>query len=91
MCYSELHREISSAAINRLMKLLGRTCEVGSRTLVHGAGVGPESHGKYVPDTKITALKGLDSGKQGAGVQEKFWEELKVKLELIQPGVTSLA
>jgi NAD(P)-dependent dehydrogenase (short-subunit alcohol dehydrogenase family) len=27
--------------------LLGRTPEMGSRTLLHGATAGPESHGKY--------------------------------------------
>jgi hypothetical protein len=73
------------------MKVLACPTEVGARTLVHGASVGPESHGQYVPDYKITPTAGLTKGKAGAALQNRFWVELKQKLDAIRPGVTSLS
>ncbi len=74
-----------------IIKILARRTEVGARTLVHGASVGSESHGQYVPDCKITPTAGLTKGKVGAELQDRVWVELKQKLENIQPGVTSLS
>ena len=71
--------------------MLARRTEVGARTLVHGASVGPESHGQYVPDCKITPTAGLTKGKEGDELQERVWAELRQKLEAIQTGVTSLS
>ncbi|OCL01883.1 short-chain dehydrogenase [Glonium stellatum] len=90
-CHSNLAREADSRAIRIAMKLLCRPTEVGARTLVHGASVGPESHGQYVPDCKITPTGGLTKGEKGAELQGRVWEELRQKLEAIRPGVTSLA
>jgi hypothetical protein len=89
-CASELHREYSNAFVDFLVRILARKTEVGARTLVYGASVGEESHGQYVPDCKITPLKGLGNGKEGAKLQHRVWTELKLKLEKIQPGATSL-
>ena len=71
--------------------LLARKTEVGARTLVYGASIGPESHGQYVPDCKITQTGGLCKGEDGAELQKRIWEELKQKLESIRPGVTTLS
>ncbi len=72
-------------------KILGRTTEVGSRTLVAGAIAGPESHGQYMTDSKVAASKGLaKEGDKAADLQHRFWLELKEKLEGIIPGVTDL-
>lgn len=90
-CHSGLHREYDNRAVRIAIKILARSTEVGARTLVHGASVGPESHGQYVPDCKITPTAGLTEGKAGARVQTRVWLELKQKLEAIQPGVTSLS
>jgi hypothetical protein len=73
------------------MKILARPTEVGARTLVHGASVGPESHGQYVPDCKITPTAGLAKGQAGAELQNRVWVELKQKLEAVRLGVTSLS
>jgi hypothetical protein len=69
--------------------MVARTAEVGSRTLVHGASVGPEAHGQYVPDCKITQTGGLCKGQAGAKLQERIWTELREKLEKINLGVCS--
>ena len=92
MCYTDLGRDFtdSSAAARVAARLLGRPAEVGARTLVHGACAGPESHGQYLPDCKITPLKGIASGKGGAQLQQRVWMELKQKLEGIKQGVTDL-
>ncbi|MCJ1353384.1 MAG: hypothetical protein MMC33_003370 [Icmadophila ericetorum] len=90
-CQSELHREYDNRAVRIIIKILARRTEVGARTLVYGASVGPESHGQYVPDCKITPTVGLTKGEAGAELQSRFWVELKQKLEAIRPGVTSLS
>ena len=72
------------------MRLMCRPTEVGARTLVHGASIGPESHGQYVPDCKITSPRGLCKGEEGIKLRNRVWVELREKLEAIQPGVTSL-
>lgn len=71
------------------MRVFCRPAEVGARTLVYGASIGPESHGQYVPDCKITPTEGLTKGKGGMELQNRVWTELKQKLEDIRPGVTS--
>ena len=56
LCVTELSRNAGFVvwlmiAIMRL--LLGRTAEQGSRTLLHAAVAGKESHGKFVSDCEI--------------------------------------
>lgn len=92
MCATDLGRDFTynSAAARVALRLLGRPAEVGARTLIHGACVGPESHGQYLPDCKITPLKGIASGKRGAQLQQRVWTELRQKLDGIKQGVTDV-
>ena len=71
-----------------LMKVFGRTTEVGSRPLVLGAAAGRESHGQYMHDGKVKAPAHMVVGEGGAALQQAVWEELCAKLESIEPGVT---
>lgn len=88
-CHSELSREMSQDWGMWLMKkTLARTTEVGSRTLVHAALAGPDTHGAYLSNTKITNPASLVLGNEGPGLQRKVWKELEGILEEIQPGVT---
>ena len=64
---------------------------MGSRTLVHGASVGGESHGMYVPDTKITTVLGLAGGKKGEELRGRVWGELRGVLEGIREGATAVS
>lgn len=70
---------------------LGRTPEVGSRTLVHAATVGSESHGLYFRscDIKRNDVSEFVLSEDGKKAQKKFWGELVAKLEKISPGVTA--
>lgn len=86
-CHSELMREMSNPMIRIFKKILCRTTEAGSRTLVHAGVAGPETHGQYLSDCKITPCAPLVEGKEGAEMQRKVWGELAAKLEEIEPGI----
>lgn len=90
MCQSELTREFSNVIVQLVQKVLARTTEVGSRTIVCGASFGGESHGQYLPDCKIDMPMGICQAENADEIRSNLWEELKVKLEKIQPGVTTL-
>jgi NAD(P)-dependent dehydrogenase (short-subunit alcohol dehydrogenase family) len=56
LCNTEIDRDMSTVSrisVNVLRFLIGRTAEEGSRTLVHAALSGEESHGKYLSDCEI--------------------------------------
>jgi hypothetical protein len=53
LCNTELTRnadEETKKRIEGMRAALGRTAEVGSRTLLHGAVGGQETHGKYLSE-----------------------------------------
>lgn len=96
LCYSSLSREFDTLPL-RIAKFIAfnsfaRTTEVGSRTLVHGAGTGQdkdrELHGQYVSDCKVTKSGGIPDSSEAEGLSSQLWEELSRKLEKIRPGVT---
>jgi hypothetical protein len=91
MCESELTRDFNTPLVKIVHKILARTTETGSRTIVWGASHGGESHGKYVPDGKIDAPRGVCARKDAAEIQGRLWDELREKLEAIHPGVTTLS
>ncbi len=73
-----------------LMKLvIGRTVEVGSRTLVASAIGGPETHGKYMSECVVKDPSELVRSEEGAETQEMVYNELMNILEKIQPGITN--
>ena len=56
LCVTELDRHVPEqlqAQIDNLRDAHGRTAEMGSRTLIHGAVGGVETHGKYVSECEI--------------------------------------
>ncbi|EZF75464.1 hypothetical protein H105_02978 [Trichophyton soudanense CBS 452.61] len=74
----------------QIMKLIARSAQEGSRTLVHAATLGWEGHGKYLNDCKIDegALSKFVKSSNGAQAQKKVWGELLEKLEKISPGIS---
>lgn len=88
-CHSQLMREAPWVAFIMLY-LVGRTTEVGSRTLVAAAAAGDESHGAYMSDGKVNNgyLSPFVKSDEGRQAQKKVWPELKEILEGIVPGVT---
>ncbi|GAB1736025.1 hypothetical protein NU219Hw_g6079t1 [Hortaea werneckii] len=96
-CISELVRysvasfgSIAKTVLNLVMRVMCRTTEVGSRTLVHAGLSGPETHGKYMSNCRIEECAPLVQGKEGPEIQRRVWQELSEKLNEIEPGVTKV-
>ena len=88
-CNTGLFQTDDGGFVGRLgLRLLGRTPEAGSRTLVHAITAGPESHGKYLSECTVKLESGFVRSGEGREVQGKLWEELKEVLENVSPGVT---
>jgi retinol dehydrogenase 12 len=68
--------------------LIGRTTEMGSRTLVAGAEAGKDSHGMYMTDCKVSEASAWVRSEKGKEIQRKLYEELLDILESIEPGLT---
>ena len=83
-------REITNPAVALTKKLMARTTEVGSRTLVHAALAERDTHGQYLQDCQVRPCSPLVEGKEGGAVQKRVWEELAAKLEEIQPGILKM-
>jgi len=71
------------------LKMIGRSSDEGSRTLVHGAVAGKELHGQYVSEFQVKAASAFVRSKEGEKLQKRVWEELMVKLEKISPGIST--
>lgn len=71
--------------------LMGRTPEMGSRTLIHGIAATEESHGKYLTACEIREdhLPEWMTDESGKMLQKQIWTELAERLEKIQPGVVT--
>ena len=83
-------REVDNPVVRLLQRLLCRTTEEGSRTIVHAGLAGRETHGKFMSDCTISHCAPLVEGQEGAEIQRRVWEELSVKLNEIEPGVTKV-
>lgn len=94
LCYSDLDRNakgFQAFQIKTLRALMAWTAEEGSRTLVHAAAGGRETHGGYMSAARIKpeAVSPFVTSAEGAQVQKKIWAELAAKLDKIEPGVVS--
>ncbi|KAL6796772.1 NAD(P)-binding protein [Trichoderma sp. SZMC 28012] len=71
--------------------IMGRSPEMGSRTLIHGIAAGEESHGKYLTACEIREdhIPDWVTNEAGQVLQKQIWTELLEKLEKIQPGVVT--
>lgn len=88
LCKSELSRD-GGIGLAILSFLLARSTEYGSRTLVHAAASGAESHGHYLSDCKVELPSEYVLSNKGYVAQNRVWDELTAKLEAISPGVTN--
>ncbi|KAK4690832.1 hypothetical protein P7C71_g6046, partial [Lecanoromycetidae sp. Uapishka_2] len=86
LCQSSLARD-APIRVHILKFLLARTTEHGSRTLVHAASAGSESHGQYLSNCQVSNPSPLVRSEEGAKAQKKVWEEISGKLETIEPGI----
>ncbi len=90
-CHSELMRH-AVFPLNLLgwigKRLIGRTTEIGSRTLVAAASAGEESHGAYMADCVVQEPSKWVRSEKGKEAQQRFYKEFLMVLEEIEPGVT---
>lgn len=68
--------------------LLARKTEVGARTLIAGACIGPDGHGKYMEDGKITEVDIWLPPDQLDAIQRKTYEQTLAYLERLEPGIS---
>ncbi|KAF2464992.1 short-chain dehydrogenase [Lindgomyces ingoldianus] len=86
LCHSELARD-AGLGLMLIKIILARSTEKGSRTLVHAASQGSETHGEYLSDCKVHEAAPIVTSEEGHVLQERVWDELSKKLEAIRPGV----
>ncbi|KAJ9607759.1 hypothetical protein H2200_007837 [Cladophialophora chaetospira] len=67
--------------------LVARPTEKGSRTIMHGAAGGKETHGQYLSDCAVAQPSEFVRSAEGLEVQEKLWDELGEILENVAPWV----
>ncbi|TGJ86269.1 hypothetical protein E0Z10_g2471 [Xylaria hypoxylon] len=68
--------------------IVGRTAEEGSRTLVHAATGGRDTHGQYLDDCQVGRVSDFVNSQEGLEAQRKLWKELTGKLEEMHEGIT---
>ena len=89
-CRTDLFRHEEGGVGQRMaLKVIGRSSEEGSRTLVHGAVAGKEAHGQYLSECQVKPASAFVRSKEGGNLQKRLWEELMAKLEMISPGISA--
>ncbi|CAO2654817.1 Nn.00g115500.m01.CDS01 [Neocucurbitaria sp. VM-36] len=94
-CQSDLFRDdtgwLEATIQSILMKLVARTTEVGSRTLVHSVKPDLEgnAHGAFLMDCRVAQNGSRVDSAKGQSEQKRWIEELLPKLESIAPGCTN--
>ncbi|KAF5988825.1 retinol dehydrogenase 12 [Fusarium bulbicola] len=91
LCESELDKDVKGLPrylLSIAKTLVARKTEEGSRTLVHSAATGDESHGKYMSECRVREPSTFVRSKEGAETQARVHKELMAILENIQPGIT---
>ncbi|RAL12595.1 NAD(P)-binding protein [Aspergillus homomorphus CBS 101889] len=91
LCKTELIRNAPAdykAELTDLHTLYGRTAEDGSRTLLHGAVAGDETHGCLLHSCEMGEIDvpSWVTDEKGKAMQERLWNALAKKVESIQPG-----
>ncbi|KAI0147780.1 hypothetical protein GGR57DRAFT_515507 [Xylariaceae sp. FL1272] len=79
-------RETAKGFDNVVRKMVQRSTEEGSRTLVHAAQGDVATHGQYLNDCKIGRASAFVSF-SGDATQHKLWSEMGALLERVQPGI----
>ncbi|KAJ9236346.1 hypothetical protein DTO166G5_4108 [Paecilomyces variotii] len=91
LCKTDLSRNATPEFREHLQAQLdqyGRTAEVGSRTLLHAAVAGWESHGCYLSSCKIAedVVPSWITDEEGKQSQQYVWDLIATELESIESG-----
>lgn len=84
-CKIELFRHEDRGFIARLqLRLMARTGEEGSRTLVHASSADKATHGKYLSECRVKPESQFVRSEAGQRIQHRFARELQRLLDHIQ-------
>lgn len=88
-CKTELFRQDDGGAFARnLLRLIGRTPEVGARTLTSALAADESTHGHYLSECQVKPASVWVRSQEGQETQLRVWRELIDRLNGIQPGVS---
>lgn len=77
-CKTPLFRQDDGGAIGRnMLRLIGRTGEVGARTFISAITAGPETHGKYLSEARVKNASVWVRSAEGKRTQKEVWTELE--------------
>ncbi|KAL2131204.1 hypothetical protein VTI74DRAFT_5407 [Chaetomium olivicolor] len=89
LCVTKLGRHAPHdfmANLRHLHALYGRSAEDGSRTLLHGAVGGVETHGKYLDSCEIAENTAMPDWMKDPEMQKHTWDVIAKELEAAEPG-----
>ncbi|PKX88897.1 putative short-chain dehydrogenase [Aspergillus novofumigatus IBT 16806] len=87
-CKSDLlTREKAPWILKLIQALIARTVEEGSKTLLHAASQGVETHGKWLENQVITDPGSIVTSPEAAVVRKKVWAEIIAALHDVDPEV----
>ena len=90
LCRTSLFRHAAfplNYIVNVALRLIGRTSEIGSRTLIAGAAADKGSHGQYIDSCQVRDPSKLVISEEGRVLQKRVYDELLQVLETIHPGI----
>ncbi len=85
---NSVRQDDGGAFARNLLRLIGRTSEVGARTLTSAIAAGKDSHGRYVSECQIKPASVWVRSQEGQEMQKKIWKELVQKMDGISTGVS---
>lgn len=91
LCRTQLFRSLPFGIrhlVHGVLYTVGRTAEMGARTLVSAAAAGPETHGQYLDTTEVWPVSTYVTSEAGAKAQRRVWTELLGILEGVHPGIS---
>jgi NAD(P)-dependent dehydrogenase (short-subunit alcohol dehydrogenase family) len=77
-CKTPLFRQDDGGVVGRnMLRLIGRTGEVGAHTMISAISAGPETHGKYLSESQVKNASVWVRSDEGKSVQKEIWSELE--------------
>ncbi|KJR84784.1 short chain dehydrogenase reductase [Sporothrix schenckii 1099-18] len=92
LCRTQLFRSLPFGVrhlVHGGLLVVGRTAEMGARTLVSAAAAGPETHGQYLDTNEVYPVSTYVTSAAGAQAQGRVWTELLGILEGVHPGISA--
>ena len=89
LCRTDLFRHMDSAGMNVGLRVIGRSSEEGSRTLIWGVLGGKESQGAYMSEGVVKPVSMFAKGKEGQALGERLLGEVLEIAEGVRPGIAT--